>query len=436
VIAQEDFHCTEEFDRRCAGLLELALGHVPLYRTWRQFDPGPAAGLRQRFEALPVLTKADMRQSFPLGLMPDWQDLKQGLLREEIEYTFTSGTTSEKVVNIWNQDWWNLCEAASWQLNSTLAALPYPQRQAKLASSLNVGINCEEDLPMDHRVLGSTLYLNEKTSILQWQPRHLRRMAAELAAWQPPVLEANPSLLARLCFWAQDNGTALFCPRAIVLTFEYPSAIHLAAIRRAFPAAQVVSSYGSTEAGFVLEQCECGLLHQNTRFCRVDFVPVAARFGQPDLGRIFVSTFDNPWNVILRFDVGDLVRLHRGPCPCGRHEGITVRAVEGRISNVTFDPQGGLVTTRQVDDSLSAVPGIRDYHLEQRDKNHYFLQVVAGAKKTEKNFEKMLYNALESVYGIGGVFEIVVVEELLPGPAGKFRRTQADFSFDERGLFQ
>ena len=216
MIFADRFHYSKDFYEKSESLLDMAFAHVPLYKEWKHLDPGKNASLDERFDALPVLRKADMREHFPLGLMPDYKNLQEGLLNDEIEYTFTSGTTSEKVINIWDQDWWNRSEAASWKLNSTMAALHYPQKQAKLASSLNVGISCEEDLPMEHRILGNTLYLNEKTSIIQWQPRHFKRMVHELNHYKPAVLEANPSLLARLAYWIQDNGVNVFSPEVIV----------------------------------------------------------------------------------------------------------------------------------------------------------------------------------------------------------------------------
>lgn len=435
MILADRFHYSQAYLDQCAGALTEALERTPFYSSWRRYDPGPGAGLDARYDALPALTKADMRRAFPAGLVPEGRDVREGLKSEEIEYTFTSGTTSEKVVNLWCPAWWNASEAASWKLNGTLASLSWPQRQAKLASALNVGISCEEDLPMDHRILGDTLYLNEKTSVLQWQDRHLRRMAEELSAWRPAILEANPSLLARLAFWAEDRGVALYSPRAVVFTFEYPSALHRAAVRRAMPAAAQVSSYGSTETGFVLESCGEGRMHQNTAFCRIDFQPLAPRWGLPDVGRILVTPFGNPWSRVLRFDVGDLVRLPPpGSCPCGRTEGFEAEAVEGRVSNVTFRTDGGLVTTRTLDGALTAVPGLRDYHLEQTAPARYALQLLSAPGADRAAAERAVREALRRVYG-GGDFDVAFTDDILPGPAGKFRRTQTNFEFDERRLF-
>lgn len=483
MILADRFHYPEDYLDRCEERLETALGRVPAYRSWRAMDPGrgsaadgPAAGgalsgsgisaraaaLDRRYDALPVLDKAQMRASFPRGLMPPERDLEAGLASDEVEYTFTSGTTSEKVINIFDTAWWVRGEAASWKLNSNLAGLSYPQRQAELASSLNVGINCEEDLDMAHRLLGERLYLSEKTNLIQWEPRHYDRMLREINDFMPVILEANPSLLARLSYWALDRGVEMYSPKAIVFTFEFISDIALAAIRRVF-SSPFVSSYGSTETGFVMESCEEGLLHQNTDFCRIDFKPLKAELGgmdaagRPSLGRIYVTNFDNPWNYILRFDVGDIVRLHpEGSCRCGRSAGMIADSVEGRIANLTFDCAGRPVTTKALDRALSAVEGIRDYRLEQRGRSDYMLELmlepvcqaggadIAGAGPTEselplapegKRAVEASRAALEAVYGRDARCDVMAARNILPGPAGKFRRTGADFEFDEKELF-
>ena len=261
----------------------------------------------------------------------------------------------------------------------------------------------------------------------------MERMARELAEFQPVVLEANPSLLARLAWWALDSGKALYSPAAIIFTYEYPSQIHLAAIRQVF-SSPLVSSYGTTETGFVMMQCEEGLFHQNTDFCRIDFYPLAERHGGPLLGRILVTTFDNPWASIIRFDVGDLIRLHSpSRCACGRNEGLIAKAIEGRTANATFTTSGNLVTTMALDECLARVPEIRDYHLEQDNPTDFTVQlVVTDASPVVLN---RIRQELQALYGGDGRYELTVVPELYPGPAGKYRRTQANFEFDQKGLF-
>lgn len=434
MILANRFHYPQTFLDKSLNTLETALDTAPLYRKWRAHDPGPAVPLDGRYDALPELTKQDMREHFPLGLVCNHLNVEEALARDEIEYTFTSGTTSEKVINLWYPKWWYGGEQASWKLNANTARLTYPQREAKLSSALNFGIHCEEDLPMDHRTLGRILYLNEKLNIVSWQKRHMERMARELAEYRPVILEANPSYLARLAYWAIDEGAELYSPEAIVFTYELPSLIHLKAIRQVFKS-PFVSSYGTTETGFVMEQCEAGLYHQNMEYCRIDFHPLKKEFGGPELGRILVTTFNNPWSTVLRFDTGDLIRLHpTGACACGRHEGFIADAVEGRAANATFTTRGELVTPAALDGQLAQIPEIRDYHLEQHSHKKVELQVMLAGKAP--GVPGRIRDVLAALYGQDGDYAVHTLPNLLPGPSGKFRRMQANFSFDQKGLFQ
>ena len=435
MILTDRYNYPAAFHQKSTETLETALNTAPAYRAWKAFDGGPGMAIDQRYDVMPELTKLIIRDHFPGGLVPNHRDVELGLKSGEIEYTYTSGTTGERVVNIWDQLWWDGSEAASWKLNANLAHLDYPQKTAKLASSLNVGISCEEDLPVEYRTIGRTLYLNEKINLVQWQDRHYARMALELDSYRPVILEANPSLLARLAYWAMDNDVQVYSPAVIVFTFEFISIIHLAAIRKVFSSA-LVSSFGTTETGFVLEECEKGFLHQNTEFCRIDYQPLKNEYGGPELGRMLVTTFGNSWNMVLRFDTGDLVRLYpAGECPCGRNLGLIAAAVEGRVNNSTFTTGGALVTTMALDKALAQVQGIRDYHLEQNSRTQYNVQLMIDRHGNARFICDEARGALESLYGQDGACDIKIMPNIFPGPAGKFRRTQANFDFDTRGLF-
>jgi phenylacetate-coenzyme A ligase PaaK-like adenylate-forming protein len=417
------------FEKKSEDLLDYSLSSVPFYRdNWAKYDPSDPDDIDVRFAAMPVLTKADMRRSFPNGFISDNADVDKGLRDNEIEFTFTSGTTGDKVINLWNQEWWHASEMASWQLNPNLSKLSYPPKQATLASSLNVGISCEEDLPMDHRIMGNLLYLNEKANIICWKDYHIERIAREINEYRPTVLEANPSLLARCCWYWLDNGIEVYSPDVITFTYELPSKVSLMAIRQVF-SSPLVSSYGSTETGFVMDTDESGVYRQNSEFCRIDFFPLKEQYGGPDLGRIAVSTFKNPWAHILRFDIGDLVRVKES-----NPGQFAAENIEGRASNCTFSTKDGLITTASADCALARISGIRDYDLVQKDKSHYRLLLKGSFEGHETSTKLDAKDLLAELYGPDGIFKVEIVKDLLPGPAGKYRRTHATFLYDDWAL--
>lgn len=427
----EGFNFSDEYEKKSNQTLNIALDTVPFYKSWNTYDPGRDKSSAVRYSAMPELTKADMRACFPNGLVSGGRNIKDAIAKDEIEYTFTSGTTGEKVVNLWNQTWWHNGELCSWKLNKNMKDLTYPQRQATLTSALNIGIHCEEDLPMDHRIMGSTLYLNEKINALCITDRHYKRMAEELKIFKPSILEANPSLLAQLAFFAIDNDVDMYSPSVIVLTYELPSKLHLGAISKVFHC-PIVSSYGTTETGFVLMSCEDGMFHQNTQCCHIDFEPVYSLSNEHNYGRILVTNFDNPWSVIVRFDTGDIVKLaENSQCSCKRNDGFLFSSIEGRAANTTFSTSGKPVTTVMLDNALSNLSSIRDYNLTQTSKNEYELLYVS---RSDINItERKLKEILGEIYD-GGIFKIISVPDLLPGPSGKYRRTSALIPFDERTL--
>jgi phenylacetate-CoA ligase len=255
------------------------------------------------------------------------------------------------------------------------------------------------------------------------------RMARELELFQPAILEVNPSLLARLCRYIAISGKTVFQPGLIVFTYEYPANFHYRQIRQVFNS-PIASSYGSTETGYVFMQCEAGKFHQNTEFCRVDFQPLKPEHGGPNLGRILVTTFGNPWYHIVRFDVGDLVRLDEsGECPCGRDSGLILSAIEGRSANATLTCAGRLVSLRELDNTMSLLDSLDEYRLEQTNRDTYNIQ-LASQRQDKNKLGKEAIERLKELYGREAKISIVHKDTISPESSGKYKLSGAAFPIE------
>jgi phenylacetate-coenzyme A ligase PaaK-like adenylate-forming protein len=417
-----------DYYNHSSDVLETALNQVPAYESWKSYDPGKGCHVDLRYLAMPVLTKEDIRAFSPQGFVPRDRDVQKGLADKEIGFVETSGTINERVTNIWNQKWWDASEKASWKLNSYASEnMTGNHREAILANPLNVGyVSDDRPLPMEKRRLARFLYLNEKTNPLSWTKKHMDRMIKELEAFKPEVLEANPSLLSKLCRFIMKSGKSVFQPKLIIFTYESPTSLHYKQIRRVFNV-PFASSYGSTETGYVFMQCEEGKFHQNTEYCRVDFQPLKLEHGGPFLGRILVTTFNNPWYYIVRFDVGDLVRIEKSEsCPCGRELGLVLSAVEGRTNDVTLTCTGRLVTMRELDNALSVLEGIDEYQLRQENRKTYYLRLVTH-RVDKKALSKEANEILSRLYGEKAEILISYEKAVTPEPSGKYRVSGALF---------
>jgi phenylacetate-CoA ligase len=426
------------YEARCREALSIALEQTEVYAAWRSRDPGPDAALDARYAALPVLTKDDLRAHFPYGLVPRGRDLDAALARGEVSFVSTSGTADEALQNIWNQAWWDASERASWRLNAVAArAATGAHHEAILASALSVGPR-SRGAPLDPaaRRLGRLLFLNEFGRTEEWPEGHEERIVSEIAGFQPPVLEANPSLLARVARWALKTGKAVWQPELVTLTYEYPSEVHLRAIRQVLRC-PIASSYGSTEAGYVFMECEHGSLHQNAETCRVDLIPLAGVAPGPDprgtgsVGRILASTFGNDWFPLLRFEIGDLARVASAPCPCGRRLGLTLEAVEGRTASVCRSADGRLFTHRTIDLALAAIDGLELYRLDQEYPDLAHCHVVA-ASGAGARVVRDARDTLCELLGAGVRLDVTEAHALFPEASGKFLLVRRWFPLGER----
>ncbi len=410
----------EEYYRQSLEVLETALNQLGAYKSWQVLDPGAHYSVDARFAALPALTKKDIREHFPAGFVPPQKDIKAALENKEIEFVRTSGSADIAVTNIWNQKWWDASEQASWKLNSYAEKLAAGNhREAILVNPMNVGIiSDDKPLSMQERTLSRFLYLNERTSPALWTTQHMDRMADELNIFQPAILEANPSLLAKLSRYLATTGKKVFQPGLVTFTYEYPAAFQIRQIKNVFNV-PLASSYGSTETGYVFMQCENGEFHQNTEYCRVDFQPLQQEHGGPSVGRILVTPFHNPWYYLLRFYVGDLVRLDEvNSCPCGRKLGMTLSAIEGRVFSATLTTGGRLVTLREADKVISAITEIDEYKIEQATPEHYDVSLVSDAKNKSR-LNKKVRESLHNLYGNDAEITLEYRDLILPETSGK-----------------
>lgn len=422
---------TREYSEKSREILETALNRVPAYKSWRAYDPGAQRPVDERYAAMPFLHKSKIKEYFPEGLVPEGVDVKNALERGVISTASTSGSSDISVTNIWNQEWWDASERASWKLNSHAAGLMTGNHpEAILANPLNVGIVSDNsELSMNERRLSRFLYLNEMTDPAKWSPEHMDRMIEELRIFKPVVLEANPSLLARLCRYAFRMNKKVFQPGLIVFTYEYPTRLHYRQIKQVFTS-PMASAHGSTETGTVFMQCEEGKFHQNTEFCRVDFQPFKPEFGGPFLGRILVTTFGNPWYYMLRFDIRDLVRVdEEGTCRCGRKHGLILSAVEGRAMSTTLTCDGCPVTLRHLDETITILEGIEEYRLEQLARDTFQLRLVSS-RNDKDSLAAEAVGIIKGIYGKDASVSVVFENTLSPEDSGKYTMAKVLFPIE------
>jgi len=426
-----------DYHKRSAAALETALHHVAAYKKWQAFDSGSSAPIDQRFRAMPTISKQDLREHTWRKFIPADMDIDAALKAGTVKLVPTSGTMSEQVLNVWYQPWWDAAEAASWHYNSCTAELDLGKhREAILTSPLNTGVLAENGLlTLEERSRGRFLYLNEKINPSLWNDQLLERIIGELEIFQPVVLEANPSYLAQVARFAYRHNLSVFQPPVIIFTYENPGILARKQIRRVFRS-PLVSSYGSTEAGYVFMECEQGKLHQVSDFCRIDLEFMRPEYGYPYIGRLLLTTLTNPWRLLIRFDVGDLVQIDpSGLCQCGRNDGYVCKEIAGRTADLTYTTDHYPITTAMVESIINRLELVADYQVFQREDIYHVHIVLEEAADASQTLAEEIIGNLLPLYGERAVIQIHFVPEIAAELSGKYRRTRSDIEPDYDRLF-
>ena len=129
---------------------------------------------------------------------------------------------------------------------------------------------------------------------------------------RPTVLISVPSIIQRLL--DEDAGVEIESVRAVIHIGEGMSQATRARVATAF-GAEVFSYYGSSETSAIGIEC---VAHDGVHLMSSRHILEIDTDGhQDDIGELIVTTLDQRGLPLLRYRLGDLVRLRRGRCGCG-----------------------------------------------------------------------------------------------------------------------
>lgn len=399
-------------------VLEHCARKVPHYRGIA--PPRADEDASQALARFPLLDKAALRRAFPHGLVPQDRELGPALRSGEVSFVGTSGTSGERVQVLWRQAWWDAQELDGFRLHERMAAVVerVERREAVLTTPVCSGNLCHVgELPMEQRIDGRTLFLNQTVDPSRWRDADVARIADELERFAPDALEADPAYLAWFALRLARSGRAPREPEFIDVSYEFPTRALLAQIRGVFRA-PVVDTYGSTECGFVFCACEHGRYHHNAAWSHVELLALPRVEGA---ALLVVTPLGNPWLNLVRFDTGDVVRPASEPCPCGRG-GVTLASIEGRAQDFVVAVGGELLSVARVDACIGAPPGLAQWRLVQQSERAFEIE-LAPDERAPLDIPGLV-ERLASLLGVEP--RTRVVRHLPIEASGKFRPCRAE----------
>jgi len=365
--------------RRVSDETRQMVAEVPLYRN-RPEPPADPATVDRWLSQIPAVGKRELRKGFPKALLRQDQDLHSAMQDEKVTLLATSGTTADRLQVIWEWSWWDPQEREAMRLNARIrTAMAHAEfREAVLTTPACGAGTCHfGSQTMAERSIDGMLFLNESDDPTHWTDADYDRMLREWVEFGPRGVEADPAYLALIARAALKRGQKLATPEFVTLTYETTTRAMRRDIALALDA-PVYQLYGATEAGVLFMECEHGRLHPNERHSHIDLERMP---GRAPLARVLVTTLGRRWMPLLRYDIGDVVRVAASrDCACGlKSDGPLLERVEGRLADCS-EVNGETITPLMLDDAIHGLLG-PDSTLEQWQLQGDVLHVVDPASR-------------------------------------------------------
>jgi len=356
------------------------------------------------YREIPVLTKQEIVQRGHTAFFHDYAEIERGFQRKEYEYEHTSGTTSGPMTVVMEDGWWNAQTRRAYLAHPRLARyVDRPYRKCVLAP---VGCSSNlcpyEDHPFPHRYFDGTVYLNLSSDPFAFPEAEWDRIALELQAVKPQVIEGEPVYLSLLARALKKRHVTVPSVETVIMTYGKASRQHSRRLAEAFPGAAQVDLYGSTEAGYLFVGDVFGdnlqVVEDNA------FIELTPWRAADNAFQINVTTRDRQAMPLLRYHTGDVVR--RTP---------TGYRILGRERDLYFRPDGAVISTYEVDAALPEDFNCWHWSLVQVSEQRWEFQYVADELAAGE-----VADGLAAMLGTGARVSLFRRKFIQPAASGKF----------------
>ena len=167
------------------------------------------------------------------------------------------------------------------------------------------------------RSIDGILFFNESADPTHWTDSECERMLREWCEFAPRGVEADPAYLAIIARAALQRGMRLPSPEFVTLTYETTTRAMRRDIGRAFDAPCSSSTARPRPACCSWSASTAGCTRTSATATSISCRCRA----RARLARVLVTTLGRAWMPLLRYDIGDVVRVAESrDCACGLQE--------------------------------------------------------------------------------------------------------------------
>ena len=425
-------------------LLVHAIENVPYYQERFGDHPVPRGQeLLEQFPEYGLLTKSDVEANFPDRIVD------RNLVKEDSRTYGTRGTTHRIVIlnDFDKRDWIRagehvtMTESCGYRMGkrslfippdacNTLCGIDGTRSSTvtgHLWKMIREGKWSDSERRSDLRGLVMNNWVFRRTVLEPFGPEgthigedRLRRYVTAIRRQRPYLLKALPEYLQMIARYIIQSGDQPPTVPEIRPMGSLMSPTMKAPVEQAF-GGRVREDYGSADLGPMAFDCGHGdgmhMLHDHYYF-------ECVRDGQPvpdgELGSLVVTDLHNRAMPLIRYRIGDVVRIDRTPCRCGRFSPRII--IEGRQGDVIVLPSGRSITPRMACEFFFSQPEIDQFQLIERSPRRVELNFVRRGDTFDG--ESLCRRFAEFT---GDTRQLVMREanSIMPEASGKFRHTKS-----------
>ena len=243
----------------------------------------------------------------------------------------------------------------------------------------------------------------------------------KLKEFRPRVIWGFTSALAGLAEFIREEKLDPDPVRPeLIISWAAPLYEHEERVLRDVLDCHVTNIYGAREVGHIAMRCPEGNFHINEEYILVE--EEESSNGKEHPGELLVTTLDIPILPFLRYRMGDLGRLAREKCGCGRSL-LLLEELLGRTGEIFRTRDGRMISPNFwcrtfMNPALSGK--IVRFQVVYRKDDEIEIRIVRGDgynEETESGFKKFL---AENFSGQMNVY-LNYVEEIRPQISGKYQ---------------
>lgn len=396
-------------DERVADLIRHAYERVPYYRRVmdeRRLTPQDIRTVAH-LAKLPILTKDLVRKHLR-------EMIAEGESLERLKASPTSGTTGSPFVVYWDRETDVLWNVMIWR-HRRWAGIRFGERYGTFLGRVVVPTGVDRRPFWRYNLAWNQIVF----SSFHLSPKHFGAYIDTLQRSGIVAIEAYPSTAYILALGLESAGVRVPL-RAVFTSSEPLLQVQRELIEDRFQTS-VYDYYGMSESIMFAGECpaHCGMHHH----AEMSVVEVMDANGDlvPDgqVGRLIGTTLHNRAMPLIRYDVGDLTSRLGKACECGRAHPLFSQ-VTTKAEDIVVTPDGRLVSPSVLTHPFKLLRGLVKSQIIQESIDHVRILLVPAEAPNQEVLEE-LRAAFEARLGSGVRIEIEIVEDIKPGPTGKFR---------------